>query len=197
MDSRAQKTGTRERLLEAGCEAFLKHGFHGTGLKAVLGSVGIPKGSFYNYFNSKDAFGAATVAFYAEGVGRRMTRAFGAAPDPAQGLKSFFLEEMADYAKSDFVGGCLVANLGGEVETSQPVREALATAQGQYIQGITEAVRSGQREGLFRDDQPAEELAQVLVDTWEGAVIRMKIERSVTPLENSLRHILDNYFRPR
>ena len=191
--ARADKIDTRRRLLEAGIRLFLENGYHGTGLKAVLDDVGIPKGSFYNYFDSKDAFGVATISFYADGMGAKLADALAAAADPVAGLRAFFEGEMAQFERSGFVGGCLVANLGGELEASPRLREALAEAFGRYLGGICEAVAAAQGQGLVRGDVAAVELARVLVDAWEGAVIRMKIERSLEPLAACLRHVLGGY----
>ena len=186
---------TRTRLLDAGIQAFLENGFHGTGIKAVLDAVGVPKGSFYNYFDSKEAFGAATIEHYASKMGARLGEAMAGASDSVEGLRAFFHDEMRDFERSDFVGGCLVANLGGELEASSVCRDALATAQGQYIDGIAAALAQAQEAGLIRKDHSSAELARVFVDAWEGAVIRMKIERTLAPLEQCLALVLDGFLR--
>ncbi len=195
MTPKAHPKDTRQRLLDAGVEAFLTNGFHGTGIKAVLDAVGVPKGSFYNYFASKEAFGVATIEHYASLMGAQMSGALAAAPDAVEGLKAFFRIEMEGFKASEFVGGCLVANLGGEVEGSAAIRASLATAQGQYVAGVSGALAQAQAQGLVRRDLGADQLARVLVDTWEGAVIRMKIERSLAPLEQCLEVVLDGFLR--
>jgi len=193
MAARADKTDTRQRLLAAGIRQFLAHGYHGTGLKAVLDEVGIPKGSFYNYFESKDAFGVATIGFYADCMGMKLGDALASADNPVAGLRAFFEDEMAQFEDAEFVGGCLVANLGGELEASPVLRDALAAALGRYVEGVAAAVAAAQEQGLVRQDLDAGVLARVLVDAWEGAVIRMKIERSLEPLEACLTHVLDGF----
>ena len=55
-----------EKLLEAGVTLFAEKGFHGTGVKDIVERAGVPKGSFYNYFDSKEAFGAAILRHYAD-----------------------------------------------------------------------------------------------------------------------------------
>ena len=120
--------GTRQQLLEEGVAAFLKNGYHGTGIKQVLDAVGVPKGSFYNYFDSKEAFGAATIEYYADDLAEKLAAAVVAAPDPLSGLRAFFERLMRDFKKDKFVGGCLVTNLGGELEVSQTCRTSLRAA---------------------------------------------------------------------
>jgi TetR/AcrR family transcriptional repressor of nem operon len=72
----------------------------------------------------------------------------------------------------------------------------LAIALRRYIGGITLALAKAQEEGQVRSDLAPETLASLLVDTWEGAVIRMKIERSLEPLEQCLDRLLDGFFKP-
>jgi len=187
---------TRERLLEEGVAAFLERGYHGTGIKQVLDRVNVPKGSFYNYFDSKEEFGAAAIRHYAACLAEKMTEALASAPDPLDGLRIFFQRLMAEYEKSAFVGGCLVANLGGELEGSEICRQALATAFRDWRDGVRAALVEAQERGLVRDDIDAVELADMLIESWEGAVIRMKIERSLQPLQQCIRRLLDGYFRP-
>jgi TetR/AcrR family transcriptional repressor of nem operon len=187
---------TRQRLLDEGVAAFLEQGYHGTGLKEVLDRVKVPKGSFYNYFESKEAFAAAAIQHYAECFAGKMQQALNDAPDPLTGLRRFFESLMADFEKAGYVGGCLIANLGGELEGSDVCRETLARAFRDWRNGVTEALHQGQELALVRSDIDAGALADLLTESWEGAVIRMKIERSLDPLRRVLERLLDDYFRP-
>ena len=188
---------TRQRLLDEGVAAFLQQGYHGTGLKEVLDRVNVPKGSFYNYFESKEAFAAAAIHHYAECFADKMQQALAGAPDPMTGLRRFFESLMADFEAAGYVGGCLIANLGGELEGSELCRETLAGAFRDWRDSVADTLRQGQRLGLVRTDIEAGDLADLLTEAWEGAVIRMKIERSLEPLRRVLERLLDDYFRPR
>ena len=186
---------TRERLLEEGVSAFLHNGFHGTGLKEVLDRVSVPKGSFYNYFESKEEFAAAAIRHYAECFGQKMDKALTAAPDPVTGLRRFFESLMKEFKAAGYVGGCLIANLGGELEGSDVCREELSAAFQGWRDGVAKALAEAQEMGLVRRDLSADELADLLTESWEGAVIRMKIERSVEPLRRVLDRLLGDYFK--
>ncbi len=187
---------TREQLLEQGVASFLNNGFHGTGLKDVLDSVKVPKGSFYNYFESKEAFAAAAIRHYADCFADKMRRAVDAAPDPYTGLRRFFEGLMADFEAAGYVGGCLIANLGGELEGNETCRETLAEAFRDWRDGVAEILRQGQQLGQVRADLDATDLADLLTEAWEGAVIRMKLERSLDPLRRVIARLLDDYFQP-
>ncbi|MFE7800071.1 TetR family transcriptional regulator C-terminal domain-containing protein [Nocardia sp. NPDC057440] len=187
---------TRQLLVEEGAAGFLTNGYHGTGIKQVLDAVGVPKGSFYNYFDSKETFGQAIIDHHSLCVQRNLSEALGAAPDPVAGLRAFFGRLMEEFVEAEYTGGCLIANLGGELEGSDVLRESLAGAWHSWRDGVAEALGHAQQSGAIRADIDAVDLADLLLESWEGAVIRMKIDRSLEPLQKCLRRLLDDYFRP-
>jgi len=188
--------GTRKRLLEASVAAFLKDGYHGTGLKEMLASVNVPKGSFYNYFASKEELGAAAIRHYSACTAAKLADALEGTPNPLAGLRTFFERLIDDFERAGFTGGCLVANLAGELDGSPACGAALAAAFRDWRDGVSDALQAAQLRGLIRDDVDATELADMLLEAWEGAVIRMKIDRSAVPLRRCLDRLLDGYFRP-
>jgi len=187
---------TRQRLLEVGAHAFLHQGYHGAGLKAILDEAGVPKGSFYNYFDSKEDFASATIQHYASCMGGRLERALRGHTSPIAGLRAFFESEADAFEKVDFNGGCLIANLGAELDDSPVCRETLQSSMNAYLQGLTTVVASAQGAGEIRDDIEASELASLLSDAWEGAVIRMKVQKSLAPLHQVLDRFLYGFLRP-
>lgn len=196
MARQRQSENTRQRLLEAGVSAFLEHGYHGTGIKEVLDRVQVPKGSFYNYFKSKEDFVAEAIQHYGNCFAGKMTKALTEAADPISGLRAFFKSLMADFEAADYVGGCLVANLGGEIEGSRISREILAQTFRAWRNSTRDVLLEGQQLGLIRSDISAGELADLLTEAWEGAVIRMKLERSLAPLQRVVDRLVDDYFKP-
>ncbi|GAA5082619.1 TetR/AcrR family transcriptional regulator [Nocardia iowensis] len=182
--------------MEEGAAGFLASGYHGTGIKQVLDKVGVPKGSFYNYFDSKESFGQAVIEHHSACVQRNLSVAFAAAPDPVSGLRAFFGRLMDEFVEADFTGGCLIANLGGELEGSELLRESLSSAWRAWRDRVADQLRDAQRQGMIRDDIDATDLADLLLESWEGAVIRMKIDRTLEPLHKCLNRLLDDYFRP-
>ena len=195
MPRTAAQPDTRERLLEAGVAAFLREGYHGAGLKLILDDAGVPKGSFYNYFKSKEDFASATIEFYAACLSRRLDRALRDHDSSAGALRAFFEGQAEEFLAADFVGGCLIANLGAELDTSPVCRETLRTTAAAYLRSLSAVVASGQGSGEFRKDMDASVLASLFSDAWEGAVIRMKIEQATDPLEQVLDRFLDGFMR--
>ncbi len=186
----------RRKLLEEGANVFLRQGFHGTGLLEVLERVGVPKGSFYNYFPSKEEFGAEVVRHYAAEFDARLdVVAEKAKKDAPAALRRFFRELSAEFADAGYGGGCLVGNLSGQLEDSETCRAAMAEALRGWAARIARAVALGQEQGVFRKDRTAEDLAAFLLDSWEGAVLRMKVERSDRPLRRWIELALDGWLR--
>ncbi|MFD3593918.1 TetR family transcriptional regulator C-terminal domain-containing protein [Nocardia sp. NPDC058640] len=187
---------TRALLIEEGAADLLSHGYHGTGIKQVLDKVGVPKGSFYNYFDSKETFAQSVIEHHALCIQRNLADAFGSTDDPLAGVRTFFERQTAEFVRTDFTGGCLLANLAAELEGSDVLREELSTAWTGWRDGVAGALRAAQAAGSVRDDIDAVDLADLLLESWEGAVIRMKLQRTVEPLHKCLKRLLDDYFRP-
>jgi TetR/AcrR family transcriptional regulator, transcriptional repressor for nem operon len=183
---------TRKRLLDKGVSMLLAGGYHGTGLAEVLKAAGVPKGSFYYYFASKEEFGAQAVAHYLAPFLRRLgDRLAEPGLDGLQALTAYFRDLAAELEANDFAGGCLLGNLMGEIGGASPAaREALKQAVDRYRDRLAEGLARAQAEGAVRRDRDARAMADLLFDGWQGALLRMKIERSAAPLhafiENSL-----------
>ncbi len=186
---------TRLKLLDEGVAAFIDQGYHGTGLKDVLDRVGVPKGSFYNYFESKEDFGAQVVQHYSEHFIDQLDDALKtAAPDGISALKKFFRQTIRSFEAKDFRQGCLVGNLGGELEDSAVCRDALRDALDRIRDRFRGAILLGQEHGTVRDDISALELANLLLNAWQGSILRMKIDRSAKPLKQCIKLIIDDFF---
>lgn len=192
MSSHSPTDDTRKRLLDHGVALMLQGGYHGTGLADVLKAAQVPKGSFYYYFDSKEAFGAQAIDHYLAPFLRRLTERL-AEPDQTglDALAAYFRDLAQELEAHDFKGGCLLGNLMGEVGDSSPAaRDALKRAVDRYRDLIARGLARGQSEGVVRKDRPPEAMADLLVDGWQGAMLRMKIERSAAPLHGYISQTL-------
>ncbi|GAB4367112.1 MAG: TetR/AcrR family transcriptional regulator [Methylohalobius crimeensis] len=194
MNREARKQLNREKLLDRGVQLLMENGYHATGIQEILASVNIPKGSFYNYFSSKEAFGAEVIRHYIEPFIAQLDD-FLSRPDldPLSALRSYFDTLIQESARNDFKGGCLLGNLMGEIgDTSDTCRRVLQEAVHRYRDKIRQGLVQAQARGQVRTDRSAEELADLMVDYWQGTLLRMKIERSVVPLHAFMRHIFEH-----
>ncbi len=175
----------RTRLLAAGLALVHAHGFAASGVKDITDGAGVPKGSFYAYFPSKEAFAAAVLEHYWADIEARLVPILGT-PGLAQERITRFFHALADeHEAGDFLLGCLVGNLSLELGgSSEPTRAELARILDRWDQALTECVRSGQQgSGDVRTDIDPAELASLLIEAWEGAALRGKVTRSRTPYD--------------
>ena len=175
---------------------LMNQGYHGTGLKEILDTVRIPKGSFYNYFGSKEEFAAEAITHYIEPFIQRLnSHLHNPQLDGLTALKRYYEELIVEVEQAGYKGGCLLGNLMGEMgDTSEICRNALKLAVNRYKNLQQSALIRAQNEGTVRTDRSAESMADLLVNNWQGALLRMKIEQSVLPLKECCQTLLDDYF---
>jgi TetR/AcrR family transcriptional regulator, transcriptional repressor for nem operon len=175
----------RRRLLEAGLNLVHARGFAASGVKDITDAAGVPKGSFYAYFPSKEAFSAAILERYWSDIEARLLPILDTDGLAQERITRFFHALADEHEAGDFLLGCLIGNLslvlGG---SSEPVRAELIRILERWDEALTACVRFGQGDsGDIRADLDAVELAALLVEAWEGAALRGKVTRSRTPYD--------------
>jgi TetR/AcrR family transcriptional repressor of nem operon len=192
-----QKLTNRENLLSQGVTLLMQQGYHGTGLKEILDAVQIPKGSFYNYFGSKENFAAEAIQHY---INPFIDQLSGHLQNPdndaLSALQCYFNELITELEKADYKGGCLLGNLMGEIgDTSDLCKKSLQSAVHRYRNLLQDGLLKAQQEGTARTDKTAEDMADLLVNMWQGALLRMKIEQSSAPLKQCCENLLGDFFK--
>ncbi len=191
------KQAKREKLLDQGVSMLIEQGYHGTGLQEILDAVDVPKGSFYAYFGSKEAFCTEVVAHYISPVITQLQQLLqDSGMDGLAALKQHLDSLIEMYQAKQFSGGCLLGNLMGELgNNSDVIRIALQDAMDRYQDLFVQALSAAQQAGQVRDDLSAEAMAGLLINAWQGALLRMQIAQSVAPLEACRDSILVDYFK--
>lgn len=176
---------TREVLCRAGVAALTQKGFSATGIDEILKSTGVPKGSFYNFFQSKEAFGAELIRLYAQYFARRLDRFFlDESLTPLERLKAFCKDAERSMARYEFHRGCLVGNLGQEMEALPEAFRAQLTEVLKDWQARTEqCLEAARQAGEILPSIDCARWAAFFWIGWEGAVLRAKLERSGEPLQ--------------
>lgn len=189
----------KEKLLAYGVQLLMAQGYHGTGLQKILDAVQIPKGSFYNYFPSKEQFAAEAIQHYISPfIAQLEIHLQNPGIDALTALNFYFAELITELENAGFKGGCLLGNLMGEIgDTSDLCQQSLQLAVQRYQQLLATALTTAQTEGRVRTDKSADVMADLLFNTWQGALLRMKIEQSSEPLKQCCRDLLDDYFKKR
>jgi TetR/AcrR family transcriptional repressor of nem operon len=173
----------RDKIIEAALDRFHALGFNACGVQEIVDTAGIPKGSFYNYFKSKELLAVEVLKAYAEGSRREMLSDKSVAP--VKRVRAHFEFLASRYAGSGYGKGCLIGNIAAETSENMPiVRKALARGLANWTDLVAGALRDGQADGSIAPDVDADEVARFLINSWEGAVIRMKIANSRQPLDD-------------
>ncbi|TLF52615.1 TetR family transcriptional regulator [Halomonas urmiana] len=176
---------TRAALIRSGTEVLTEQGFSASGIDGILKRVGVPKGSFYYYFDSKEAFGRAVMEHYGAYFARKLDRHLGdAARSPLSRIEAFVADARDGMARHDFRRGCLVGNLGQEAGgLPEGYREWLRATLDEWKQRLARCLHEAQAAGELADHADCERLAEAFWIGWEGAVMRARLERRARPLE--------------
>lgn len=84
----------------------------------------------------------------------------------------------------------------GEIgDTSELCRTALQLAVKRYRDLLQAGLTKAQQEGTVRTDKSAQAMADLLVNAWQGALLRMKIEQSSAPLKQCCDELLGDFFK--
>lgn len=193
-----READTRERILQAGAELVGAKGFNGCGLSEILAQARVPKGSFYHYFASKEDFGVALIERardeYLDSLREHLTDRRRSAVGR---LRSIFEDTRNECARTGPTVECLIPKLALETATlSAPVHAAVKCSYEQWSAIIAQVIREGQAGGEIDRAHDADRLARVLVMLWEGAAVRMQIDRSIQPLDDFLAFVFDTLLRP-
>lgn len=196
MSQARKKESNRESLLNQGVLFFMNQGYHGTGLQEILDAVNVPKGSFYNYFSSKEEFGAAVIQHYIEPFISRLSTHLQLSDSDALGaIRRYFNELIVELEENKFKGGCLLGSLMGEIgSTSDVCQQSLQSAIARYRDLLQSGLAQAQQQGSIRTDKTPEEMADLLINTWQGALLRMQIEKSSAPVKQCCHDLLDDFF---
>jgi TetR/AcrR family transcriptional repressor of nem operon len=187
------KIDTRTLLIEEGLKALLSHGYEGAGIGPILKSAGVPKGSFYHFFASKEEFASAVLGSYAERnqhIRRRILS--DDSKSPLQRLRAYFEYHEREFAKENPIGGCLFGNLSQSIAAHSTVlRRELHRAFEAWQRDFQQVLREAQQQGELPSHLDPYQTAAFLIDAYEGALIRMKTEGSLAPLQRFTAMTLD------
>ncbi len=176
---------TRAALLRAGVEILTEKGFAATGIDQILRRVGVPKGSFYYYFDSKDAFGLALIDSYANYFAHKLDKWLLDESSPAlTRIANFIADARAGMERHGFRRGCVIGNLGQEMGALPELyRTRLAEVFADWESRLARCLEIARQEGTIAETSDCMGLARFFWIGWEGAVLRAKLELSPAPLD--------------
>jgi TetR/AcrR family transcriptional repressor of nem operon len=173
---------TRDHLISTGLKVLHARGYHASGVQDITDAAAVPKGSFYTHFDSKERFGAEVLGRYWE---RRADRALAILSDETQSplarLRAYFGSKTQ--VSGPFDRGCLIGNFSAELAgESRLVRDRLAGVFAAWTQMLAGCIREAQAAGELRAALDPDSIGAFLIDAYEGAVLRTKVDRSPAAL---------------
>jgi len=181
-----EKKDTKAEIIAAGTELIALQGYNATGIDAVLKKVGVPKGSFYHYFGSKEEFGLAVIAHFALHYDLKL-QAFLRNEDfsPLSRIRNYLENGQAHLCQHRFSKGCLIGNLGQELaDQNERFRARLDGIFQGWKQQFAACLREAQQAGELSSDLAPAVLAGFILSGWEGAILRAKVMKSPQPLQD-------------
>ena len=178
---------TRQHLLDTGREILAARGFSSVGLSAILQAAGVPKGSFYHYFQSKERFGQALLEDYFTHYLQDLDCRFADDSTPAIGrLMQYWQDWQENYCGPTGLGDCLVVKLSAEVaDLSEAMRLTLRDGTEQIISRIADCIDAAIADGSLHS-QPAHQTAGNLYQLWLGASLLTKLHRNAQPMNQAM-----------
>ena len=177
---------TKERILDAAEGIMLEKSFHSVGLNEILKAVGVPKGSFYHHFESKEQFGVELLKHYVAEVSaykRRMLLSTDPEPDPRQRLLSYLDGMVAKFIENQGKCPCLVLKLASEIaDSSEPMREVLAGGQHEWDGVLKSLIEEAIEKGKVPRDIDATKVSRLIGHLCTGAMQRAIISRDASAI---------------
>ena len=184
---------TREHLIDVGVGLMHQNGYNATGLTDILKAAGVPKGSFYHHFGSKEDFAAAALERYGM---REREHAAAVLNDtttpPLRRLRRYFGDLVKIYGQKGAIPGCMMGRFSLEIaEASPQLRKQISATFDHWQHTIATVIRQAVEEKELPAGTDTESLAGFLLNSWEGALLRSQAEKSNAPLETFLRYVFD------
>ena len=176
--------GTRDALIRSGLELLTQNGFLSTGIDAIVKNAGVPKGSFYYYFKSKEEYARTVLDAYDSFFEHKLKKHLHVTTAaPVQRIENFINDACDGLQKYDFTRGCLVGNMMQESPGLPPafikhLQNIMESWQSLVAACLSDALSSGE----ISSEMDATRLAAIFWSGWEGAVMRAKLYSSTGPV---------------
>jgi len=191
------RANVRDRLIESAVEVFHTRGFNGCSVQDIVEAAGVPKGSFYNHFDSKEALGVEVVLAYTRLVGAYVADAgasdlFSGLGTPLERIRAYFEAVVEQNVSCGVRKGCLLGNFATELAPhSNDIARAVTEALDNWGAAVTRALTQAQEAGELSKNADVGSLGRYLVDGYEGAAARAKLIGERGPMDEFIRITFD------
>lgn len=178
-----KRANKREELIRVGRDIIVRQGFKSASINDILTTAGVPKGSFYYYFSSKEDFGLAIVDDFADEYRERLKAALeDERYSPLTRLRNYFESKICEMSACGCTDGCLIGNLAQELSAQNEIfrdrlNRVFAEWERYFAQCLQAAYEAGEISNSYHD------LAEFILSGWEGAILQAKVTKSVEPMQ--------------
>jgi TetR/AcrR family transcriptional repressor of nem operon len=187
----------REDILNAGLKVMFRSGYQGASVRDICAAAGAPQGSFTNHFRSKEAFVQEVLDRYFASLKTRVNEALNDRfLTPRRRLKRYLdiIGGVLEGAKWN--RGCLIGDLSLEASLqSKPLRKRLEEIYREWRTPFAECIAEAQAAGEIDSKFEPIELAEFLLASWEGAILRMKVEGGPAALDRFKNIVFETVFK--
>ncbi|MBQ4800392.1 TetR/AcrR family transcriptional regulator [Pseudoalteromonas sp. MMG006] len=179
-----ENADTKALLIRTGLETLTEFGFSATGLDTILKKAAVPKGSFYHYFKSKEAYGIALVdAYDTYFIAKLNHHLKDEATPPLERIVNFTQSAIKGMQKYEFKRGCLVGNLNQELNhLSDDFKIRLMQSYVTWQKHLELCLNQAKQQGTIANNVNTSLMSEYFWIGWEGAVMRAKLTKTSTPL---------------
>ncbi|WP_298273499.1 TetR/AcrR family transcriptional regulator [Geobacter sp.] len=190
---------TRATIIRIGTDLISRQGFNATGIDAVLKEAGVPKGSFYYYFRSKEEFGLAVIDHFAERYDQRLdTFLNDEEVTPLNRIRNYLESGLARLEQNQCSKGCLIGNLGQELaDQNERFRVRLDEIFRSWKERFAACLGEAQRGGGLAPELDSNVVAGFILSGLEGAILRAKVMKSPQPLRDFIETLFATVLRRR
>lgn len=184
--SNPARNDKRDLILAKGARLMTRRGYHGTGVQEIVQAAGIPKGSFYHYFASKEDFALQALDYiYAPRLERYQAALSNSATSPRQRILDYYADLVAHFARKEKPEYyCFIGSLSFEMaELCPPIASRLSAILAQSVELLAACLEQARSAGEIASCCDCPTLAEFISNAWEGALLRMKVSGSVAPLQ--------------
>lgn len=198
MTQSGKNSPTKDALLQEGLQQLAQNGYHGTGIKKILDAVNVPKGSFYNYFASKEAYVAEIIGQYNQQSLALFDQLMAESGAPAlKKLEALYIHMLQKYAATQFQQGCLIGSLAAEIGHRYELCQiAMQLSVKNWQARLIRLIIQAQQEGSIRTDLEPAVLAEVLWSIWEGVLLKAQMDGNAEVAERVLGVLFEQLLVP-
>jgi TetR/AcrR family transcriptional repressor of nem operon len=191
------KPSNREAILDAGLKVMFQLGYEAATVRDICAAAGAPHGSFTNHFRSKEAFAEEVLdRYFANTKGFVRQALDDKSLTPRRRLRRY-LDIISSVLEGDkWNRGCLIGDFSLETSSrSERLRERLEAIFHEWRTPFAACIAEAQAVGEIDSTFDPTDLAELLLASWEGAILRMKVERGPAALDRFKSIVFQTIFK--